>query len=384
MRNLVIVIDGVGYDQVELFKPEGLVARGERTGLEPLTTLLAYSSGIYPSIWTGQYPDEHNVWTEFYRRNKPRFAITTPLGLIPGKYLARKIAYVGLAGLERIGIKRPEYYGIPPHIQSKFGRVNASYSKLPPVPMPNFTPISEVFEREGQTWQYVHLVKFDADAVRRIKDASKQVDNLLVCFAELDEMGHHLGPMSDEFGVVFREFDARLSSLIEELEEASPDVSTFLFSDHGMTTVTEQFDAWSYLETRGLGLGRDYLGFINSTLISLWFDDGNKDEVISALNESGYGRVLTRSECIEYHINFPSERYGEEFFLAAEGIELIPNFISLSWRANHGMHGYDPLCSSTRSFFIGCKQVRVQPRDVVGLYDVLKETAKSNVMVEAL
>src|SRR5439155_607114 len=96
MRNLFVILDGVGYDQLAWFKPDGLTSRAERVGLEPLTTLLAYSSGIYPSIWTGQYPDEHNVWTEFYRREHPRFALTAPLGLVPGKYLPRKIAYVAL------------------------------------------------------------------------------------------------------------------------------------------------------------------------------------------------------------------------------------------------------------------------------------------------
>src|SRR5437764_2354139 len=106
MRNLFLILDGVGYDQLVRFEPAGLGARGARTGLVPLATLLAYSSGIYPSIWTGQYPDEHNVWTEFFLRERPRFALTAPLRLLPGKYLPRKAAYVALAALKRLGVDR--------------------------------------------------------------------------------------------------------------------------------------------------------------------------------------------------------------------------------------------------------------------------------------
>jgi hypothetical protein len=373
MRNLVCVIDGVGYDQVTHFMPRGLAQRGERAGLAPLTTLLAYSSGIYPSIWSGQYPDEHNVWTEFYRLDSPGLAITAPLKVIPGKYLPRKMAYVALAALQRMGLQRPEYHAIPPALQSKFGRVDSRYWRLPPVDMPSSPIISRLIEASGHAWEYVFCKSLDGDAERRLREAASRVDTLIVCFAELDEAGHHLGPMSEAFGEVFRRFDSELSQLLEGLEREWSGVSTFLFSDHGMTQVTAQFDAWSYLEARGFRLGRDYLAFINSTLISLWFDSSDGRSIIEALNECGSGRVLAAAEKVEYHLNFADSRYGQEFFLADEGVELIPNFITLANRPNLGMHGYDPLCDSTRSFFIGGLQADTRLRDVVDLYKLLVE-----------
>lgn len=381
MRHLFIVIDGIGYDQIEHFRPAGLIARGERSGLVPLTTLLTYSSGIYPSIWSGQYPDQHLVWTEFFRRSEPRRAVTAPLGRMPGKYLPRKAAYVALAALKRLGMEQPDYAGIPPQIQTYFDRVQSQYWKLPPVPMPSAQLISQKIERSGQTWEYVFCEALDQQAERRIREAAARVDTLLVCFPDMDKAGHELGPMSAAFGQAFHAFDARLAGLIADLEQQWPGAATFLFSDHGMTPVTRQFDAWSYLEQHGFRLGRDYLAFINSTIISLWFDHGHRDEIIRALNQSGYGCVLAPDEHAKYHLDFPDRRYGDDFFVADEGVELIPNFISLANQPNQGMHGYDPACSSTRAFLIGGKQVDAQPRDVVGLYDVL---AESTIMADSL
>ena len=379
MRNIFIVVDGVGFDQVARFMPGGLMRQAERRGLCALDTLLAYSSGIYPSVWSGQYPAEHGVWTEFYRRKRPRPAMNSPLRFLPGKYLPRKAAYLWLAALRKLGVKTTDYFAVAPEVQRYFSRSNADYTRIPPVPMPSSPLISEVIERAGQTWEYVYCHVLDDEAERRIKEAAQRVDVVMVCFPELDEEGHHLGPMSEAFGAVFAAFSRKLDQMLADLEREWPQAGVFLFSDHGMTTVTATFDFWTYLEKGGMKLGRDYLAFINSTIVSLWFDDESERgrarmaHIIASLNASGYGRVLTVEEHGAYRIDFPDARYGQRFFVANEGVEIIPNFISVAWKPNLGMHGYDPRCSSTRSFFIGGKQVRCRPGDVVGLYDVIVE-----------
>lgn len=379
MRNIFIVVDGVGYDQVARFMPGGLLRQAERRGLCAVDTLLAYSSGIYPSIWSGQYPAEHGVWTEFYRRETPRLALSAPLRFLPGKYLPRKAAYLWLAALRKLGVKTTDYFAVAPQAQRYFSRSNANYTRIPPVPMPSATLISQVIEKAGQTWQYVYCPMLDDEAERRIKEAARRVDVVMVCLPELDEEGHHLGPMTEAFGVAFAEFSRKLDHLLAHLEREWPQAGVFLFSDHGMTTVTDAFDFWTYLERRGMKLGRDYLAFINSTIVSLWFDDESErglarmSEIIAGLNASGYGRVLAVEEHSACRIDFPDARYGQRFFVANEGVEIVPNFISVAWKPNLGMHGYDPRCSSTRSFFIGSKQVACRPRDVVDLYDVIVE-----------
>ncbi len=380
MRNIFVVVDGVGYEQVAHFMPAGLARWAGRLGLCALDTLLAYSSGIYPSIWSGQYPDTHSVWTEFYRReHASAFPITAPTALLPGKYLPRKAAFVQLAAMRKLGVKTTDFYAVPTSVQKYFSRSNADYTSIPPVPMPGSPLISDVIEKAGQTWEYVYCSVLNDESERLIKDAASRVDMLMVCLPELDEEGHHLGPMTDAFGVVFAEFARKLDNLLADLEQRWPGSGVFLFSDHGMTPVNGAFDFWTYLEEHGFKLGSDYLAFLNSTIASIWFDDKSPDgqtkaeKIIDALNASGQGRVLSLEEHDEYHVNFPDNRYGERFFVVNEELEIIPNFISAAWKPHLGMHGYDPRCASTRSFFIGGDQVTCQPRDVVGLYDVLVE-----------
>jgi hypothetical protein len=376
VKTIVVIIDGLGYDQVVRFAPRGLMSRAEQTGLAPLTTLLTYSSGIYPSIWTGRYPDEHDIWTEFYRRETPNLSPIAPLGLIPGKYVPRQLGYLALGALRRAGADRGAYYGIPPLLQGHFGRSHSQYWKLPPVEMRESSLISRVIESRGDTWEYVFCDALDDESTTRIRAAANRVDHLFVCFAEVDKAGHEYGPMTSRFGAELATFDERLERLLVAMEQQNPDAAIMMFSDHGMTSVTRAFDMWTFLERHGFKIGRDYLAFINSTIASLWFHH-RSDTLVAALNGSGYGRVLRDEERAAYHVNFRNQRYGEAFFVADEGVELIPNFISLARHANRGMHGYDPVCDSTRAFFIGGEQFDARPRDVVGLYDVLVEATSA-------
>jgi hypothetical protein len=370
----------VGYDQVTHFMPEGLARWADRVGLCALDTLLAYSSGIYPSIWSGQSPAEHGVWTEFYRRTPAKLANTSlPLRPLPGKYFPRKVAYVWHGALRKAGVRSTDFFGVPPSIQAHIARSNADYTKLPSVPMPGSPLISKVIEGAGQRWEYVYCPELDEQAERRIKETARRVDHLLICLPELDEAGHHLGPMTDAFGAAFNAFCRKLDGLLTDLEQEWPGAGVFMFSDHGMTPVTRAFDTWTYLEQNGLRLGRDYVAFINSTIMSLWFEESpsgrrKAERALAALDASSRGRVLTLDEHREYGIDFADDRYGQRYFLASEGVELVPNFLSASCRPNLGMHGYDPKCPSTRSFFIGGKQVSARPHNVLGLYDVLAET----------
>jgi hypothetical protein len=147
----------------------------------------------------------------------------------------------------------------------------------------------------------------------------------------------------------------------------------FLFSDHGMTRVTRSFDIWSYLEWCGFRLGKEYLAFINSTVVPLWFDSGRRREIVDCLNRSGAGHVLTDAERYRLHLRVPNNRFGDECFLADEGVECVPNFINLARDKGQGMHGYNPNLPSTRAFFIGAKQIKTKPGNILGIHAALEE-----------
>jgi hypothetical protein len=165
--------------------------------------------------------------------------------------------------------------------------------------------------------------------------------------------------------------DQRLAELLSVLQKNEPEFRMYVLSDHGMTSVVQKFDMWNYLEKNGFCLGLDYLAFINSTVVSLWYEKGNRREIVHCLNDSGFGRILSDKEREQYHLEFSSRQYGDDLFVANEGVEFLPNFLSLAWKQNMGMHGYFPECSSTRAFLIGSRQLDFVPIDVVDFYDIM-------------
>jgi hypothetical protein len=372
MKNLFIILDGLGYDQLMNFKPKNLMELGNKTGLTSLDTLLAYSSGIYPSIWTGLYPDQTNFWTEFIFQEKPYLSLLSLFVLLPGKYFSRKVAYVFSSLFERVGIKIRGHFGIPPAIQGNFIQQSVNYQQLPPVDLPFPELISEVYLRKGKKIDYLHCETLSKNNWRDVFQKIEIADTTIVCIAETDHAGHLLGPMSDAYQAFLDNLDERLSQLINQVEAKWPGIQIYIFSDHGMTSVQQSFDVWTYLEKHGYRLGQEYIAFLNSTIASFWFNSGYQNEIVGLLNQCTFGRVLTPEERIRYHLVFYDRRYGDEIFITNEGIELIPNFIGLAWKPNSGMHGFDPNCSTTRAFLIGCQKYSGKLTNVVDIYNILK------------
>ena len=60
---LIIFIDALPYEIVRRVKNKLPIPMKNP---EPLETILGYSSGIKPSIWTGLPPDTHELWNEFF------------------------------------------------------------------------------------------------------------------------------------------------------------------------------------------------------------------------------------------------------------------------------------------------------------------------------
>jgi hypothetical protein len=372
MKNLFIILDGLGYDQLMKFRPKNLIERGKKSGITSLETLLAYSSGIYPSIWTGLYPDQTNFWTEFIYQEKPQFSILSSFGFLPGKYFSRKVAFVFSSLFEKMGFKVRGHFGIPSAIQGYFTRLPVSYQSLPPVDLPFSELISDVYSRKGKKIEYWHCETLSTNSLKDVFQNVGEADTAIVCIAETDHAGHLLGPMSEAYQSFLYNLDERLAQLIDQVEAKWPEVQIYIFSDHGMTAVQQSFDVWTYLEQHGFHLGQEYIAFINSTITSLWFNHGYHKEIVDLLNRCKFGRVLTHEERIRYHLDFRDRRYGDEIFVANEGIELIPNFISLTWKPNSGMHGYDPNYSTTKAFLIGSQKSTSKPTNVVDIYSILE------------
>ena len=106
---------------------------------------------------------------------------------------------------------------------------------------------------------------------------------------------------------------------------------------------------WGSLEKRGHRLGRDYLGFFDSTMARLWSSERIARDAAAILEENRSGRLLNDEELDARGCLFPDRSYGEWIFLLDPGVMIVPSFMGGARLA--AMHGYDPDDIYSHGFF---------------------------------
>lgn len=238
--------------------------------------------------------------------------------------------------------------------------------------------IDDFLDDAGCSWELVYLEDFVAHP-----PSDEQVDRwcerdmLFLYIADADKAGHLLGPGTDAYREFLRRLDAALSEFVAAISSRAPGGDVFLFSDHGMNRVTGTIDVWGHLTREGLRLGRDFVAFFNSTIASFWFPDGaQRGRVLQSLQGLSGGRLLDDHDLQRYHLRFPDNRYGDMLFLVQPGLEIIPNFMSLSHRASLGMHGYDPDDPDTAAFLRGPGEKIQNVRDVTDIFTLIETSLR--------
>src|SRR3989338_5865423 len=123
-KTIIILIDGVSPRQMKRYMPF-LTSYGRKQGFADVISLLGYSSGIHPTIWSGKYQEEHGRFTTFYYdpAHSP-FKWTGSLKIIPTHFLRRnflaalKAPYFLLPGGKRLTPKfiKNKVIPLPPAI----------------------------------------------------------------------------------------------------------------------------------------------------------------------------------------------------------------------------------------------------------------------------
>ena len=109
-----------------------------------------------------------------------------------------------------------------------------------------------------------------------------------------------------------------------------------------MTTLTKEIDINPIISSTGLKFGEDYLSFIDSTMLRLWYTSSESKQKIreSVLSSDLPGRFLSIDEMKEWGVYFEDGKYGDDIFLMNPGVQLNPS--DMGGKALPGMHGYDP------------------------------------------
>jgi predicted AlkP superfamily pyrophosphatase or phosphodiesterase len=190
---------------------------------------------------------------------------------------------------------------------------------------------------------------------------------------ELDAAGHYCGPESRLLRDLVRRTDALVESLIATLRQRYETLKIIIFGDHGMVSVTRSIDVRPALASTGFVSGVDYVYFLDSVMVRLWFlTERSRPIVLDALSRVSGIQLLTAEDKVRHRIAGCHPSNAHEIFLADPGVVISPDFFTgSSSPAPVGMHGYDPDCADNQGVFIAvAPEIPVGDAGVVDATDI--------------
>lgn len=322
----------------------------------PLETLLSYSSGILPSIWSGTYPDENGYWTEFYFSPRETYRPLKSFHFIPHGQIKNLLKYGFLGFSQRLGFFRETLPGIPENIEYLFRRNQINYSTFPPVRLKDIATFDKILDSNSVPYQFKFYKRMPKkNSILKSIEAGKQnFDVFIYSIGLCDSLGHKYGPEPTRFRGEIEKLEQMIIAGYQLLSKVY-NTSLVVFSDHGMTQIDRSLDIEGQLQE--FKLGQDFLMFLDSTIARFWFFNGNaQDRIIDLLKNCKQGNILTGHQLKRYGLSFKDDRYAELIFVTKPGTVIFPSFMArplLSQQSTElGMHGYVPEEPSTRGIFM--------------------------------
>jgi predicted AlkP superfamily pyrophosphatase or phosphodiesterase len=226
----------------------------------------------------------------------------------------------------------------------------------------------------------------DLDRLELALQAFKEDDYSLtpIYISVMDSKGHQHGPHSPEIITCLKQLDTLLEKYTKEFLNHDPSTNFIFLGDHGMSEVTKIIDVKEHIQkllsNRGYKYRKDYIFFLDSTLLRVWFlNDYTKDDVRKVLEEDNYlndnGVVINQQIANQYSIPYPDKKYGDFAWWAKEGRLIFPDFFHNQYPLK-GMHGYMPdVLSAQGTCIIFGKDVpnsELEKMDLSALYDIIK------------
>lgn len=301
--------------------------------------------------------------------------------------------------LQKISKSSMNSYCIPfsllPYFNLTEDKIDIRYRKSFPTPS-----ILQLLDEEGKSYFYesftslsLQLKSSDDERMKLVLNTvSKPNSNYalyLIYIGILDRLGHKYGPESPHIKSALRKIDNNLKKFVDGFESKIPNNQYIFLGDHGMAPITVRFDAKTTLlksaKRLGLILAKDFIYFLDSTLIRVWFLTEKANKLFpSAIKESdafnAFGQFICRNLAKKYHIPWMDRRYGDLFWLANPGVLVYPDFFHNDSTAPNGMHGYAPNFMDNHGMCIVCgSNVKKKETDSIPLtktFYIIKEALK--------
>ena len=375
--HLFIFADAMGWELVQHY--------GILKSVAPLQnkceTLFGYSATCDPTILTGATPQEHGHFS-FFVKTDPKdspFSGFKYLQWLPdriagyhkirnrlSKYVAKKRGYTGYFQLYSVPFKNLPWldYTEKKDIYEPGGILGGQ---------PTFF---EKWKQSGKKWYRSNWRNGDAKNYDEVETLLRDGKTELIYLftAGLDAVMHRYGPWSKQAKESFHLFEQKIEALMLLAERNYSEVKIALFSDHGMTEVTETSKLRLHCEHLPLKYGKDYVAVWDSTMARFWFNNQNaKDLILPLLEKSTEGHILSKETLQQWHCNFSDNKYGELFYLLNPGVLFVPSFLNLS--KVPGMHGYSPDHKDSAASWLSNFTPKIPVKELKDIHPVLSHAA---------
>lgn len=373
--SLFVFIDGFGWELLRQhpFLDDVLTLKA------PLETVFGYSCTCIPTILTGKLPREHGHLSFFrYGPDQATFDHCRMMARLPDSLMGRaRVRRV----ISRILQKMNGFTGY-------FQIYNVPFQYLP---LFDYTEKRDLYQpggiNNGIPTIFDHLrareIPFhmsdwrasEQNNVRALKQALDEgtIEFAYLYFAAMDGLLHSNGTRSPRVAEKIRWYERQLRDVIDQAHRKYDTVQLYLFSDHGMTDVTEECDLIAQIEKLGLRFGVDYAAMYDSTMARFWFlRESARRRIVKVLEAESRGHILSEEQLEAYGCNFADHAYGELFFLLEPGVLLCPSF--MGQKRIPGMHGYAPEDRNARAIFCSNVEPDPIPKRLDGLFDLMVST----------
>jgi len=363
-RMVVLMVDALGW---ELASRRSGFAPG-LTHRRKLETVLGFSTGALPTLFTGRLPSEHGRWV-MYRRTAGRgvFRGFGAIGLLPariqrswrfGRWLRRLVESRGVRGYF-------DLYEVPRPLLAEFDLVERD-----DLFVPGGLPVDSLWDTldrrripwRGWNWRTPESEALDALAAR----LEHGDERFLFCYtADLDATLHREGSRGPQVGPRLERYSAWLTAIARAAERRGEQVGLYLLSDHGMVDVHHHADVMAAVARLGLRMPDEFLAFFDSSMARFWWRSESARARVRTALANFPGRWLDGAALAAAGCGYDDHAYGDEVFLLDPGVLLVPSFMGREPVA--AMHGYAPGHPDMAALLWSNRPV---PADVRGLPDV--------------
>ena len=342
---VVILIDALGWELARAMPGFAAGLRHRRR----LDTVLGFSSGALPTLFTGRMPSEHGRFLMYRRRaGHSPFRGFGALAALPRRVresgtltraLERSVRAHGVRGYFNL-------YEVPRPLLAQFDLAERDDPFSPGgLPLPS---LWDTLERRGVAWAGRNWRTPERESLawlaHELEGTNGSADraNALLFFysADLDATLHVEGSRGPRVRAALERYHAWITRQLEAARARGEELWLYLLSDHGMVDVTATEDLMARLAGRDVSWPRDYLPFFDSTMARFWWRTPRARDAVRAALAGARGRWLERAELEREGVWFPDHAYGEDLFLLDPGVLMVPSFMGRS--ALRAMHGYDP------------------------------------------